>query len=168
MLKFDASKARPFVREEEIAQIRPQLQLAHKMLVQKTGPGSDFLGWLELPRLYDRDEFARIRKAAAYIRKNADVLVVIGIGGSYPLWASATESIRWWFLPATILARPILRICLTCWKTIRSRSMSSLNPEPPPNLPSHFGSSGPGWKNVTVVKEPGNAFSSPPIENAAR
>jgi glucose-6-phosphate isomerase len=83
MLKFDASKARPFVREEEIAQIRPQLQLAHKMLVQKTGPGSDFLGWLELPRLYDRDEFARIRKAAAYIRKNAGVLVVIGIGGSY-------------------------------------------------------------------------------------
>ena len=64
-------------------QIRPQLQLAHKMLVQKTGPGSDFLGWLEYRAFYDQDEFARIRKAAAYIRKNADVLVVIGIGGSY-------------------------------------------------------------------------------------
>ncbi|MGI6334006.1 MAG: glucose-6-phosphate isomerase [Saccharofermentanales bacterium] len=83
MLKFDASNACSFVSEEEIDQIRPQLQLAHKMLMQKTGPGSDFLGWLELPRLYDRDEFARIRKAAAYIRKNADILVVIGIGGSY-------------------------------------------------------------------------------------
>ena len=61
----------------------PQLRLAHKMLTQKTGAGNDFLGWLELPRLYDRDEFTRIRQAASRIRKSSDILVVIGIGGSY-------------------------------------------------------------------------------------
>ena len=63
----------------------PQVKLAHKHADrQGTGPGSDFLGWLELPRLFDKDEFARIRQAAASrIRKNSDILVVIGIGGSY-------------------------------------------------------------------------------------
>ena len=83
MIKFDESNALSFVRQEEIEHMTPQLQLAHKQLTQKNGPGSDFLGWLDLPAKYDKEEFSRIRKAAARIRKDSDVLVVIGIGGSY-------------------------------------------------------------------------------------
>ena len=83
MIQFDTTNASAFINEAELDNIRPQLKLAHKMLTQKTGPGNDYLGWLELPRLYDRDEFTRIRQAAARIRKNSDILVVIGIGGSY-------------------------------------------------------------------------------------
>ena len=57
--------------------------MADTMLREKSGPGSDFLGWVHLPETYDREEFARIQAAAARIRKSCDVLVVIGIGGSY-------------------------------------------------------------------------------------
>lgn len=83
MIRFDAANVRPFVQDSELENMMPQIRLAHKMLTQKTGAGNDYLGWLELPRLYDRDEFARIRQAASRIRKSSDILVVIGIGGSY-------------------------------------------------------------------------------------
>lgn len=83
MLKFDLSNARDVIRPEELAYIAPQIQLAHQQLHQRNGAGSDYLGWLDLPVKYDKDEFARIRKAAAKIRKDSDILVVIGIGGSY-------------------------------------------------------------------------------------
>src|SRR5690554_8229789 len=83
MIRFDEANALSFVRKEELEHIAPQVQLAHKQLTQKKGPGGDFLGWLDLPSKYDKEEFARIRKAATKIRKNSDVLVVIGIGGSY-------------------------------------------------------------------------------------
>ena len=74
---------RGFVRPEEFDHLYPQVQLAHDMLHEKRGPGSDFLGWLDLPVDYDREEFERIRAAAAEIRENTDVFIVIGIGGSY-------------------------------------------------------------------------------------
>ena len=83
MIKFDASNARPFIKDTELDNLLPQIKLAHKQLTTMTGPGSEYLGWLELPRQYDRDEFARIRQAATRIRKSSDILVVIGIGGSY-------------------------------------------------------------------------------------
>jgi len=83
MISFDKTNVRPFVPDSELENMMPQLKLAHKMLSQMTGAGSDYLGWLELPRLYDREEFARIRQAATRIRKSSDILVVIGIGGSY-------------------------------------------------------------------------------------
>ena len=72
-----------FISEEEYAAIYPQVEAAHKQLEAKSGPGNDFLGWLTLPTDYDKEEFARIKKAAEYIKKNSDILVVIGIGGSY-------------------------------------------------------------------------------------
>ena len=72
-----------FVRDEEFEQIWPQVQTAHDQLTAHTGPGNDFLGWLDLPVNYDKEEFERIKKAAAKIRSDSDVLVVIGIGGSY-------------------------------------------------------------------------------------
>lgn len=83
MIRFDESNALSFVRKEELEHIAPQVQLAHKQLTQKFGPGNDFLGWVDLPSKYDKEEFSRIRKAATKIRRDSDVLIVIGIGGSY-------------------------------------------------------------------------------------
>ena len=72
-----------FISEEEYAAIYPQVEAAHNQLEAKSGPGNDFLGWMYLPRDYDKEEFARIKKAAEKIKSDSDVLVVIGIGGSY-------------------------------------------------------------------------------------
>jgi len=82
-LTFDFSKAHAFVQEHELLQLQPAVQLAHKQLHDKTGPGSDFLGWLELPVKYDASERERIKEVAASIQQHSDVLLVIGIGGSY-------------------------------------------------------------------------------------
>ena len=71
-----------FVSEEEIEAIAPQVIAAARTLHAKDGLGNDFLGWLDLPVEYDKEEFARIKKAAQTIQKS-DVLIVIGIGGSY-------------------------------------------------------------------------------------
>lgn len=80
---FDYSNATSFIQEQEIAHLEPAVRMAHDLLHNKTGPGSDFLGWVELPAHYDKEEFARIKKAAAKIQSDSDALVVIGIGGSY-------------------------------------------------------------------------------------
>ena len=72
-----------FIKEEEYKAIYPQVEAAHKTLEAKDGPGSDFLGWMYLPRDYDKEEFARIKAAAKKIQSDSDVLLVIGIGGSY-------------------------------------------------------------------------------------
>ncbi len=73
----------PFVRPAEYQAMQPLVTAAHEMIHNKNGLGNDFLGWLDLPRDYDKEEFARILAAAKKIRKNSDVLIVIGIGGSY-------------------------------------------------------------------------------------
>ena len=72
-----------FIRPHEYANIDPQIRMADKMLREKAGPGKDFLGWINLPENYDKEEFARIQVCAEKIRKTCDVLIVIGIGGSY-------------------------------------------------------------------------------------
>ncbi|MDO4563284.1 MAG: glucose-6-phosphate isomerase [Clostridia bacterium] len=82
-IKFDSSKAAPFISEKEISALAPYVHTAHDALHQKTGLGSDFLGWVDLPVDYDKNEFARIKAASEKIKRNSDVLVVIGIGGSY-------------------------------------------------------------------------------------
>ncbi len=82
-IKFDYSKVAPFVREHELDYMQTQVTAADKALREGTGPGNDFLGWIDLPKNYDKEEFARIKKAAAKIQADSDVLVVIGIGGSY-------------------------------------------------------------------------------------
>ncbi len=83
MIKFDYSNASGYVKEHEIAQMSAFASIAHEMLHRRTGAGSDYTGWVDHPSRYDRDEVRRIRKAAAAIRKNTDIFVVIGIGGSY-------------------------------------------------------------------------------------
>jgi len=82
-VKFNYKLAENFISEEEIKNLAPAVESAHKMLHEKTGAGNDFLGWVELPKNYDKDEFERIKKAAAKIQSDSEVLVVIGIGGSY-------------------------------------------------------------------------------------
>ena len=82
-IALDYSKAMGFFSKEELDNIKDQVISAHKTLHEKTGAGNDFLGWVDLPQDYDKDEFARIKKAADKIRGDSDVLVVIGIGGSY-------------------------------------------------------------------------------------
>lgn len=82
-IRFDYSRALDFLGEHELENLAPQVRAAHTMLHEKTGAGNDFLGWVNLPEEYDKEEFARIKKAAEKIRSNSDVLIVIGIGGSY-------------------------------------------------------------------------------------
>jgi glucose-6-phosphate isomerase len=81
--RFDYSKALTFVGQHEIDNLAPAVKLAHEQLHNGTGAGADFLGWINLPTDYDKEEFARIRQAADKIRSDSDALVVIGIGGSY-------------------------------------------------------------------------------------
>ena len=80
---FDYSKTAGFISAEEIQNMKASVLCAKDVLLSKTGAGNDFLGWIDLPVDYDKDEFARIKKAAAKIQSDSDVLLVIGIGGSY-------------------------------------------------------------------------------------
>ena len=82
-LKLNDKYVSPFINAHEYERIQPQVTMADTMLRTKTGPGKDFLGWIHLPEEYDKEEFARIQKCAAKIQKTCDVLIVIGIGGSY-------------------------------------------------------------------------------------
>ena len=80
---FDYSKATDFIQEHEMQYMSELVSQAKDKLVAKTGAGNDFLGWIDLPVDYDKEEFGRIQKAAEKIRKDSEVLLVIGIGGSY-------------------------------------------------------------------------------------
>ena len=80
---FDYSKTAGVISAEEMANFKTTVMSAKETLLSKTGAGSDFLGWIDLPVDYDKDEFARIKKAAAKIQSDSDVLLVVGIGGSY-------------------------------------------------------------------------------------
>ena len=90
-LTFNYDKARDFLSEHEFLAMSDYVKEAHKKIHEKTGLGNDFLGWVDLPQNYDKDEFLRIKKAAEKIRSDSDVLVVIGIGGSYLGARSAIE-----------------------------------------------------------------------------
>ena len=83
-----------FVSEHEYSNIQSAVSAAHRQLVERSGAGSDFLGWVDLPENYDKEEFARIKVAAEKIKKNCDVLVVIGIGGSYLGARAAIEFLK--------------------------------------------------------------------------
>jgi glucose-6-phosphate isomerase len=82
-VRFDYSKALSFFGEHEVTYLRDFVKVAHHSLHEKTGAGSDFLGWIDLPENYDKEEFSRIQKSAEKIKSDSDVLLVVGIGGSY-------------------------------------------------------------------------------------
>ena len=83
LIKFDSSKLTPFVHENELSEMQAMVNAANTELRDGTGAGNDFRGWLNLPVDYDKDEFARIKKAAKKIQSDSEVLICIGIGGSY-------------------------------------------------------------------------------------
>ncbi|QOV19505.1 glucose-6-phosphate isomerase [Blautia liquoris] len=92
--KFDYSKAVKFIRDEETASFEQIANSAKEVLTSKNGQGNDFLGWVDLPVNYDKEEFARIKKAAKKIQGDSKVLLVIGIGGSYLGARAAIEFLR--------------------------------------------------------------------------
>ena len=91
---FDYSKAASFIGAHEVEFMKKTVCDAKDVLVSRTGAGNDFLGWIDLPVDYDKEEFARIKKAAAKIQSDSDVLLVIGIGGSYLGARAAIEFLR--------------------------------------------------------------------------
>lgn len=93
-VSFDYSKAAGFISAHEVEYMKETAEHAKAKLVSKSGEGSDFLGWIDLPVEYDREEFSKIRKAAEKIRSDSEVLVVIGIGGSYLGARAAIEFLR--------------------------------------------------------------------------
>ena len=93
-ITFDYSKAIGCIGENEIAPMEKLVQDAREVLVSRTGAGNDFLGWIDLPVDYDKEEFGRIQKAAEKIKSDSEVLVVIGIGGSYLGARAAIEFLR--------------------------------------------------------------------------
>lgn len=93
-ITFDYSKTAGFISEEEIGYMSRLTEQAKDVLVSKNGAGNDFLGWIDLPVDYDKEEFSRIEKVAEKIKKDSDVLIVIGIGGSYLGARAAIEFLR--------------------------------------------------------------------------
>ena len=93
-LKFNSDYAKSFIRENDVKGLEAQVFAAHKALLDKSGLGNDFLGWVDLPVNYDKDEFARIKRAAKKIQEDTDVLLVIGIGGSYLGARAAIEFLK--------------------------------------------------------------------------
>ncbi|UHA71781.1 glucose-6-phosphate isomerase [Paenibacillus sp. 481] len=92
-ISFDYSNALAFMQQSEVDQLSEFVATAHQMIHEKKGAGSDYLGWVDLPIHYDKEEFARIKQAAAAIRNHSDALIVIGIGGSYLGARAAIEAL---------------------------------------------------------------------------
>ena len=93
-LKLNTKYLESFIEPDEMAGIKAQVETAAKILTEKSGLGNDFLGWVELPTDYDKEEFARIKAAAKKIQSNSEALVVIGIGGSYLGARAAIELLK--------------------------------------------------------------------------
>lgn len=93
-VKYNGKHLAKFIRPEEYDTIFPQIELAHQQLESRSGAGNDFLGWLDLPVNYDKEEFARIKEAAKKIREDSDVLLVAGIGGSYLGARAVVEAVK--------------------------------------------------------------------------
>ena len=93
-LKLNTKYLKDFVNADELDGIKVQVEAAAKSLQSKTGLGNDFLGWVDLPTAYDKEEFARIKAAAERIKANSDILIVIGIGGSYLGARAAIELLK--------------------------------------------------------------------------
>ncbi len=91
---YDYSKTSKFISEDEVKNIAKQVEDAKDLLMSRKGAGNDFLGWLDLPTAYDKEEFARIKKAAEKIKSDSEVLLVIGIGGSYLGARAAIDFLR--------------------------------------------------------------------------
>ncbi len=111
---FDYSKADSFISSEEIGYMKKLALDAKEVLVSRSGAGNDFLGWIDLPVDYDKEEFARIKEAAKKIQSDSEVLLVIGIGGSYLGERAAIEILRHRFynvVDKSVLKAPEIYFC---------------------------------------------------------
>ncbi|MDF2947777.1 MAG: pgi [Bacillales bacterium] len=93
-IKFSYKNAIPFFQEHELQFFKEQVKTSHELLRDKSGAGNEYLGWLDLPLNYDKEEFSRIVKASEKIQQDSEVLIVIGIGGSYLGAKAATEMLN--------------------------------------------------------------------------
>ncbi len=93
-IKLNDKYLKAYISEHEYKAVQPSVKAAHDTLTAKNGLGNDFLGWVNLPKDYDKEEFARIKAAAEKIKKNSEVLIVIGIGGSYLGARAAIEALK--------------------------------------------------------------------------
>ena len=93
-VSFDYSKTANFIKDHEIESMKGTVEVAKTKLLSRSGEGNDFLGWIDLPVDYDKEEFDRIKKAAAKIQSDSEVFLVIGIGGSYLGARAAIEFLR--------------------------------------------------------------------------
>ncbi|WP_226035858.1 glucose-6-phosphate isomerase [Aquibacillus saliphilus] len=82
-VRFEYEKALSFFGQHELDYLKEPVKLAHEAIHNQTGAGNDYLGWVDLPEAYDKEEFGRIKQAAEKIKSDSDVLLVVGIGGSY-------------------------------------------------------------------------------------
>ena len=104
---FDNSAAGAFIGQNEFDNMKKIALAAKQTLVEGTGAGNDFIGWVDLPVKYNKNEFARIKKAAEKIQSDSDVLLVIGIGGSYLGARAAIEFLRHSFYNAVSKEIPL-------------------------------------------------------------
>lgn len=93
-IKLNSKYLKSFIAEHEIEAMKAQITDAHNTIENRNGLGNDFLGWVDLPENYDKDEFERIKAAAERIKEKADILIVIGIGGSYLGARAAIELLK--------------------------------------------------------------------------
>ncbi len=151
-----------------------QLRLAHSHLQHGDGAGGEFTGWVQLPREYHREEFARIQAAARKIQQDSQALVVIGIGGSYLGARGVIECLRSpnynlkkkdtpdIYFTGNGLSSDQLAELMDLLEGWTSPSTSSPSPVPPPSLPWRSGSSGSCWRSGTAVKRPPAGSTPPP------
>ena len=125
-ITLDLSKTAPFLKEHEVDYLEDMVKVAHEKLHNKTGAGSDFLGWVDLPVNYDKDEFERIKKAAEKIKSDSDVLVVIGIGGSYLGARAAIEMLSHSFQNSLDASKRTVPQIFYCGNNISSTYLAEL------------------------------------------
>ena len=93
-ISFDYKNSTFMYSDTDMSAMKTRVEAAKKVLLEKTGEGNDFLGWIDLPVDYDKEEFSRIKTAAKRIQEDSEVLIVIGIGGSYLGARAAIEALR--------------------------------------------------------------------------
>jgi glucose-6-phosphate isomerase len=125
-IRFDYSKALTFFGEHEVTYLRDFVKVAHHSLHEKTGAGNDFLGWIDLPVAYDKEEFARIQKSAEKVKADSDVLLVIGIGGSYLGARAAVEMLNHSFYNALSKEKRETPQIIFCGNNISSTYMNDI------------------------------------------
>lgn len=170
VIKCNTGYLHDFVGDHEWEAMIPQMKAAHETLHGRSGLGNDFLGWMDLPVAYDKEEFARIQKAAEKIKNDSEVLIVIGIGGSYlgaravieqlrsPLYNNKKKDTARYLLCGKFHYPTYLNEVLSICEG-RDLSVNVIsNPVPPLSRRWLFVFSGNCWSKNTERKEPSTAF----------